>query len=293
MKNRIIQILCLLTMFVGLFTVTVFADMGPKPSVNLKIRGLHGTEYFVTLLSETDTTGPYSVFDPSYSQPPEEYRDVWQKFVDYQDEDGFYFLQYFQRVEEKEDRDGIYGDFSWTYYPPERFKILIYFQGTDTFLCSDEVIETYAFDSYFEVFPDTVKGTCSVEKSYGFGWEVFAFLVRLILTIAIELVVAVLFGFRDKRLLKVIFFVNVVTQLGLNIALLVTGYMSIFFFYVLYYGIAELIVLYMEGEIYHRAIIKFNLQHNNALHPYWYSLTANLCSFLLGYVISHWFPFVF
>lgn len=291
MKKRAGLLLLLIILFAGLFSVTAYADMGPKPSVNLKIYGFSDVEYYVTLLSEDTTTGPYSVYDPSYSEIPTENGDIWQKFQDYQDEDGYYFLQYFEKVEICEDRNGEYGAFSWSYYPPNRFKVLLYFPETDAFVVSQQKIDTYAFDSYFEVTAGEADTGCNVERSYGYGWEVFAFLVRLVLTILIELLIALIFGVRSRKLLTVILIANGITQLALNISFVIMGYMSMFFFYALTYGLVELIIFVVEGTAYDRAIERFG--EGDTLHPYLYSLTANLCSFVLGYVISHWFPFVF
>lgn len=293
MKKRIVVLFLTVCIFMGLFSVTAFADMGPKPSVNLKIRGLHATDYYVTLLSEGDSTGPYSVYDPDYSVPPEENRDIWQKFVDYKDDDGFYFLQHFEKVEEREDGKGLFGSYSWTYYPPERFKVLIYFSGGDRFVVSEEITETYAFDSYFEVYLSESGETCTVERSYGYAWEVFAFLVRLFLTIGLELAAAPLFGFKNRSMLKLILLTNCITQLAMNILLQISGYMPIFFFYVLYYGIVEVAIFAVEGTVYDRFLEKTAGDEQASYHPYLYALAANLLSFVMGYVISHWFPFVF
>lgn len=286
MRRRIATMLVITLLFMGTFSLNAFADMGPKPSVHLEFQGIASETCYVTLLSETDTTGPYSVYDASYSVPPEQDREVWQKFVDYIDQDGYYFLQYFQRVQGETD------SFAWTYYPPERFKVLVYFPETDTFAASKDPVDTYAFDSYYGVTL-TEENTCLVERSYGCGWEIFAFLVRLVLTIAVEVLMALLFGYREKWLLTVILLVNFVTQLGMNILFLVMGYMSIFFFYVLYYAVIELIIVALEGAAYHRTIKKMAINSKKTYHPYRYALAANLCSFLMGYVISHWFPFVF
>lgn len=293
MRKRIVVLFLTACVFVGLFSVTAFADMGPKPSVNLKIRGLHATVYYVTLLSEGDTTGPYSVYDPDYSEPPEENRDIWQKFVDYKDDDGYHFLQHFEKAEEREDRKGIFGAYSWTYYPPERFKVLICFPECDRFIVSEEITETYAFDSYFEVNLTESGETCTVERSYGYAWEVFAFLVRLFLTIGLELVIALLFGYKNRSILKLILIINCITQLAMNILLQITGYMPIFFFYVLYYSVVEIVIFAVEGTVYDRAIEKTACDEQVSYHPYLYSLVANSLSFVMGYVISHWFPFVF
>lgn len=42
------------------------------------------------------------------------------------------------------------SEFKWTYYPPQRFKILVYFPETDSFAVSG-IYERYAFDSYYKV----------------------------------------------------------------------------------------------------------------------------------------------
>ena len=67
--------------------------------------------------------------------------EIWQAFVDYQDPDGFYFLQEIWDCSEA-------GLLDWTYYPPGTFKILLYFPDSGQFWTSP-VYERYAFDSYF------------------------------------------------------------------------------------------------------------------------------------------------
>ena len=48
------------------------------------------------------------------------------------DEDGYYFLQFFEDCTET-------SKFTWGYYPPTKFKILIYFPEHDSFVVSNEV----------------------------------------------------------------------------------------------------------------------------------------------------------
>lgn len=47
----------LLTMFVP---VTSYADLGPKPSVNIVFENIGENECYATLLSDEHSTGPYS-----------------------------------------------------------------------------------------------------------------------------------------------------------------------------------------------------------------------------------------
>lgn len=43
-----------------LLQISAYADMGPKPSVNLSFSNVQDSVYYVTLLSRQKSTGPYS-----------------------------------------------------------------------------------------------------------------------------------------------------------------------------------------------------------------------------------------
>ena len=58
------------------------------------------------------------------------------------DPDGSYFLEDLFEQCHGDDEAG------WRYFPPEQFKLLLYFPESDTFLCST-VTERYAFDSVY------------------------------------------------------------------------------------------------------------------------------------------------
>ena len=110
-----------------------------------------------TLLSSKKSTGPHSALNEDgtyarYAEGDEDY-EIFLRFVEYHDTDGYYFLQFFQ------DCSGSH-QFRWTYYPPKMFKILLYFPELDHFIVSHEVYERYAFDSYFTAHvSDTVSYT--------------------------------------------------------------------------------------------------------------------------------------
>lgn len=276
-------------LFLTLFSVAAFADMGPKPSVTLDVQGTGEALCYATLLSAKPSTGPYSWAGEDgigVSVPIEGTETIWQKFSDYQDVDGYYFLQYYEAL--APDRNGD-GEFIWSYYPPETFKVLLYFPETDRFLCSDSM-ETYAFHSRFEVFVET-DGSLSVSRTYGWGWEVFGFLVRLILTVGIEVLIALFFGFKTKKQLLVILGVNALTQIILNVILISGGFQSVFLFYVLEYFWLEALVFAIEAAVY---VFAFRTPREpKKKHPIGYALTANLASFVVGYLASDFFTFIF
>ena len=142
MKRKVFVFLMCLVLLMAM-PITASADMGPKPSVRIEFTGIEGETYYGTLLSLRDSTGPASAWNgnPDYANyhPGEDGYDIWLKFVEYQDTDGYFFLQWFWDCSEN-------NQLNWTYYPPTSFKILLYFPETDTFYVSP-VYERYAFDS--------------------------------------------------------------------------------------------------------------------------------------------------
>ena len=146
-------------MYVGLFTllfymifavtalpITAKADMGPKPSVRIQFKNMGDDLCYGTLLSKEKCTGPAQVWDGTVRNEQLYYdldRSIWKSFVDYKDPDGYYFLQRGWTVSET-------GEIAWTYYPPQDFKILLYYPETGIFVSSGSY-ERYAFDTYYTV----------------------------------------------------------------------------------------------------------------------------------------------
>lgn len=152
MKKK--SFLLFLLLFVLLFSAVASADMGPKPSVRITFSGRGEEACYGTLLSKEEYSGPAQVWDGTeenarHDQNPQclianpmPY-DLWKAFVAYQDADGFYFLQQYWDV-------GAKGTLNWTYYPPETFKILLYYPQSNTFAVSG-IYEREDFHSCFSV----------------------------------------------------------------------------------------------------------------------------------------------
>ncbi|MEL7654478.1 MAG: hypothetical protein AAGU75_01070, partial [Bacillota bacterium] len=237
MVKNIISIVLGIVVALCITSTTASADIGPKPSVVIKFEGLRQENCYVTLLSKSDSTGPYSLYDGDssyahYNEDDEGF-EIWKKFVSYQDKDGFYFLQYFSKPDDC-------ATFKWGYHPPQEFKILMYFPDSDSFLVSDESYERYAFDSYFKVDATDLSSTAnngkiSAVKSYEFTWELFSLITRIVITIALELTVALLFGFRAKKQILIIGITNVITQTVLNVLLNIINYSQGQMMFVLHY----------------------------------------------------------
>ena len=298
---------------VALVAVTVFsqattagADMGPKPSINITFNGVKRESFYATILSKSVSTGPYSAYAPDegwdyknlgtydsnyyYDDDyhNEEVESIWQTFVDYKDADGYYFLQLWWKV------DGKSSNIRWGYYPPYSFKLLLYYPETDAFVTSD-IYERYAFDSYFTVNMNGVDTNQSgalltLNKSYDYLSEFVGLLCRIVITVAIEVLIALLFLINGRGAQFTIFITNVVTQLALNIALNLIYYFNGVLLYLLFYFLLELAVVIIEAVVYSLLLRKYGV-------PVWksivYALVANVVTAVAGVFLANWLPGMF
>lgn len=240
MKRIAAIIACLLML--ALLPTAAFADMGPKPSVRIGIEGLDPDEpCWGTLLSEEASTGPSRAYDGENARVGEAGEDVWRAFVDYEDPDGYYFLQELWPCSEE-------GQLWWTYYPPEEFKLLLYFPETGEFVSSGKC-SAYAFTSWFDA--RLSDGELALSKSYDYSGAIVNFAVRCALTVALECAAAYfLFRLRTPGRLKAVAAVNVITQLALNLVVNIIAYLAGSFMIAFRFFLLECLVFAAEGALY-------------------------------------------
>lgn len=305
-----------------LLCCVAFADTGPKPSAAFTFTGMPDEDYYVTMLAEVDHYGPHRIYQEGDDLPYvlEAGRDdpaypAWQNLVDYKDTDGYYFLDdLFEQCHGDDEA-------SWHYYPPERFKLLLYFPESDTFLCST-VTERYAFDSVYRLdlggkspaeiaaltltdpngdpLPsggddETAIGEVTLDKSDGTHQQIIGFLGRLGITLVIELALAWGWKYRKGSQLLFIGIVNLITQCLLNVALLCWGAQETSRgFIIFWYVLLELAVTGIEAAAY--AYLLPGTDHREKSvrrHAAMYAIAANVLSFLGGLALSEVFPFLF
>ncbi|MFA7099041.1 MAG: hypothetical protein WC143_03045 [Eubacteriales bacterium] len=281
-KTVFVFILLFLTAVFLPFSLSVKADIGPKPSVEITFSGFEGEEYFVTLFSKNPPSGPYS--EP-YTYDDESYNLAAERFAEYEknDPDGFYFSYHLTECTRT-------NRFVWGYYPPETFKITVYFPEKDIFIQS-EVLSRYAFDSYFTANFDGT--SLKVAKSYDYTSETLSLLARIVLTIAIEVGIAFLFGFSNKKQITFIIGVNIFTQIALNIALGAVRFYSGGLAFAFYYLPFEIPVFIIEGILYSWYLKKHALKPIGTFKPLAYAFAANLASFAAGLGLALLMPGIF
>lgn len=285
MKKRLTALLILLLVFALAMPLAAFADIGPKPSVRVTFTGAGGREFYATLLSQASGTGPYSA-EPgrSWGNDLEENEPVRQAMAAYQDPDGFYFLQTAWQCSETQ-------PLAWTYYPPVTYKLLVYFPDTGEFLTSG-VYSRYAFDNYYTVdLADLANGQLVLRKSYDYTWELVSLLVRILATIALELAVAVPFGFAKKPFLRPILTVNVVTQILLNLGLNMIAYWMGGLAFMIFFWPLEVLVFIVEAVAYRPLLGR----RGGASAPLTtiYAFTANVISCVAGFWLAQVVPGIF
>lgn len=304
MKNRFLHILLCLLIPALLLPCTVLADTGPKPSVEIILEGMPQEDYYVTVLSQMESYGPHHAFGlygekeiPTWvledgSEDPE--YPVWQMFVKYKDADGFYFLDDLFEKCAGDDR------ISWNYYPPETFKLLLYFPKSDTFIES-EIYNRYAFKSYYTldlagISPEETLGALTLETGNpNASGLLFAFLARMGLTVILEVIIGLLFGFRSRRQLLIILTANVVTQLLLNLGLALAGQrIGIGLFLGIVTLALELLVVLAEAAFYLRQLPVGAAKNTpSRSRIILYACASNAASYGLGLLLAPILPIIF
>lgn len=293
MIRNILRRISMVLILMAALGIYAFADFGPKPSVVVEFENAGDQEYYVTLVAKEDKLGsPYSRITAE-DQPETDDIAIWNRLVAYEDPDGMVFAGNVQKLT----GDGAYV---WGYYPPSEFRVLIYFPDTDSFVESSEILEQYAFDSYYQMdFNDLPENwndavaAIPVTRKYNLLWQITAFLLRLAVTVAVECLLAVLFGFKGKRQMLLVLAVNCATQLAMNLLILDES-VGLFVFYVLQYALIEVGVILAEGLVYCLALPKLATpEQNRNIHPIAFAFFGNVASFLLGFLLSNWFPMLF
>ena len=288
MLRKVLSLLICLILVLNL-PVTAKADIGPKPSVRITFTGIKGETYYGTLLSERRSTGPATAWD-GYEEyrdwKPESEKPIWEKFIAYEDTDGYYFLQEWWDCSET-------NQLNWTYYPPTPFKILLYFPETDSFYVSD-IYERYAFDSYFSVdLSEYATSPITARQSYDYTWKVISLVARIVLTIALELAIALLFGYREKKALGFLAIVNVITQVVLNVALNIINYRSGSMGFTFAFICMEILVFAIEAITYKAVLHRYSEKEKVNRRGVTYALVANTASFAIGLWLAHLIPGIF
>ena len=293
MKKKVFLLLTgLILILYSVGQKSVQADTGPKPSVVVDIKGLEGQEYWVTLLAKEESTGPYSVdgIQERMEYQEKDVNTIFEKIIKLTRTQDYHFLGFTQNCTETH-------RFEWIYYPPEEFKIFIYLPKLNKYFISEEECSKYAFDSYYMLKVDqnelNHEKNCivikkgAVKRSYDYQEETGNLLARMLFTLAVEILLAMLMGFRKKKELFIILMVNVLTQVFLNVVLNEMVFLKNW--QTLGYLLVEVGIVCLEGIAFVKTI-----GSDNSQRKIWtYAFFANLLSFGSGLMMADLLPWLF
>ncbi|MEJ8752667.1 hypothetical protein WKS98_08575 [Lagierella sp. ICN-221743] len=292
MKKRKSLTILMLLMLLVFMPSTSMADMGPKPSVNIKVNNLkENQEVYITLLSKEESTGPFSK-DKELQSHEDYLEDGFNKFKSIEDKDGYYFLGNLDLLKGND-------TYSWSYYPPENFKIALYFPEQNLVLIS-KPYSRYAFNSNFKLnykdmdLKDEVyyfDNEISITKVRDINKEIKSFLLRLVLTIIIEYLVALMMFTPTKYQTKLIIKTNIFTQVLLNLAISLILYFYGFLAFAIIFIPCEIFVFIIEGVIYKKRLNQNLPENKKPAMPMLYAFIANLISAGAGYYLVRYFEF--
>ncbi|MDI9468710.1 MAG: hypothetical protein QM296_00710 [Bacillota bacterium] len=283
MKRKRITALLLILLGMLCLPATVSADMGPKPSVSVEVKGLNGREVVITLLSETPDVGPYEA-DNSDRVFGEKADDVRLAAI----ADDFYFLHVSKRV------SAVEPIFTWSYYPPPVFKVLLLFD--DGGYAVSEPLRRTAFHACYTVDAGQLRPAAGEKLPLEvtarlapglLGRLALLFALPLILTLLVEVVLAFVFGYRHASQLRTIIVVNLLTQLLLTLGLVLADYYANLFLYLPTLVFGEIIVLLIEAAIYRRLLTReAGPEPRSPRRATAYAVVANLASLALGVFLT-------
>lgn len=272
MKKVLVFILVSVCVFFSI-SVSAFADAGPKPSVTIYVNGVEdGREYYIALVEKGE-------YGEKYVNNKGE---IQKKINEFARADGYCILNH--PVDEPYHKMSGRDSARWDYHPPQTFKILLYFPDNESFLTS-EVQDKYAFRAYYyvEVNGDSLS-VAPYGGAKGIAVEACGLLVRIALTVLIEIGVAVGFGYSAKHELKLILITNIITQVLLNAFIAYGDYVLGGFGGIVAYIVGEIIVFIAEAIVYSiklPIISEVGTTHS----PAGYAFLANLASFFGGAIL--------
>ena len=258
-------------LLLALFAAPAYADTGPHPSVSVTFINLPDSVHYATLIAEEESYGPHRAVSKPQTNSSYERFLASSAFLDYAAQAGYYYWGHLYEIED--------GRIRWGYYPPERFMILLYDEDGGAVYASSET-ERFAFDSIYRV---TLRedGTLAVEEESQQFKTIYYAAVRLVTTVLVETLVALLFGYRSKKELLIIGITNILTQALLNWYLIVGETFPDTLIWMVRFLAMELAVFIGEAVIY--AIC---LKSHSKKRAVLYAITANMASLFSGPLIN-------
>lgn len=289
-RRAFVCIAVMALLITGVVPVNALCDMGPKPEINIEINGFDEPVVYATLFAEEGEGGPSPVSFGRWKEVPE---DIQQVFLDYSENDEGVFVEDVWII----NKDSHF--LTCGYMPPRKFKLVVYSPLKGEFSESG-IYERSSLNTYFEVdlSQKDENGLLVLESvellqmksisdnvTLTYGEFSLLVIVRMVLTVIIELGLALLLKFRNKMSIITIVVTNILTQLYLNRRLhmysLYHGIDWSFYFLYLFLEVEILVFEMVVYLIFVRGKRRYTVKRTIA-----YTLLANAVSFQAGIVVA-------
>ena len=302
MKRRSLSFIAILFLILPLTVLTASADAGLKQILTVKVEGVTSPCYFTILRSaeQYEYDRPYEgdedrkdrfIFDVNdieeggKTPDPSDMDTAYRRFKEYRDPDGYLFIC--QGAYLAED-----GSFE-TYSVPYHYKVLMYCPASDTLSVSGKLAAPNLFtEASIKADHDKI-----VSASYSAVSRLLDSLTgfiqplnSMIVTIIIELLIALCFLFTKGKQIRTVILVNLVSITLLNMSLLIFNppvYGSLFSFP---YALFEIIVTAAEAAAYLYFLPKYS---KGKPAPKWriitYAVVANLATYAFAALVPGYY----
>lgn len=283
-REKLKKKVVLLLLLILLVPRKLYADIGPKPSLDILVKGIASEDYYLDLLVNQDNVTDY--FDTSI------YRDI-DRLKSYKDKEGYHpalavgsKVPVFGKLTYEEKlKDGYLHSFSYLGVPSE-FKIVIL--TVDNKLIVSDKVERKLFNSKMEfdltkenVGQDILESAGEVKEIFPISYIIKNTLIRIVICLFIEILIAFIFRFRKLSSYKLIFKINILTQILLNLGIQGTSLFYGSLASISIYIILEIFILIFECKYYIN-----NISEHSKKRRLIYAILANIISFLAGFKIS-------
>ncbi len=285
-NKKLVLILILLLIVINFLPSPTFADVGPKPSLEIRVKGMDNDNYWLDLLV-TDKS-EYSWLEISLVE-----RERVKKLAEYVDEDGFHpallvgtSVPLHGDLKGEKNSDNTYSHKFSYIGTPETFKIAILTED-ETLIISDLIRRKHfnsivEFDLRNEVLQEDILVSAGQAKEVSPILNLsVGFIGRLLLTLVIEIGIALLFGFTIKYSGKLLLKTNIFTQVVLNIAILWINLSYGMLAALLVFLLMEIFIVIFETIIYAKY-----LTEKSKLRRISYGIIANIISLAAGFGIN-------
>lgn len=267
-KNYKFFIICILIMFIIIFTgfnYNVSADMGPKPSITIKLKNMNTKNYLIDLLVYDESGENYNSAMNYNGEglTQEEIETLYKINYDGWISEGTRWNSYLLFAD-------CNGNSKYEHYfnyfgTPETYKVVIVFNDGETRVT--DVIHRTDFQSEITIDVNTME---VVSKGNVLS-NLKSIIIPLLLTIIVEIIIALVMKFKNT---KVIILTNAITNILLQF-LLIYSPLS----YILTFAILELLIFITEYLIYKKYFK--DISKSKIIS---YTLLANLITVILTFV---------